>query len=56
MKINLSVFAQYIRLIPRDIIHKNVDEHDSDFNSKGINSSKAPMMTNEYMFQLFGGL
>jgi hypothetical protein len=38
IKTNLSIFAQIIRLIPRDIIHKNVDEHDSDFNSKGINA------------------
>ena len=38
MKVNISIFAQIIRLIPRDIIHKNVDKHDSDFNSKGINS------------------
>lgn len=37
MKTNLSLFAQTTRLIPRDIIHKNVDEHDSDLNSKGIN-------------------
>jgi hypothetical protein len=38
MKTNLSIFSQIIRLIPRDIIHKNVDEHDSDYKSKGINS------------------
>jgi hypothetical protein len=38
MKTNLSIFAQVIGLSPRDIIHKNVDEHDSDFNSKGINA------------------
>lgn len=38
MKTNLSIFAQIIRLIPRDIIHKNVDDHDSDFNCKGINA------------------
>ena len=38
MKTNLSIFAQIIRLIPRDIIHKNVDDHDADFNSKGINA------------------
>jgi len=38
MKANLSIFAQIIRLIPRDIIHKNVDEHDSDFCCKGINA------------------
>ena len=38
MKTNLSIFAQIIRLIPRDIIHKNIDDHDSDFNSKGINA------------------
>ena len=38
MKTNLSIFSQIIRLIPRDIIHKNVDKHDSDFNCKGINA------------------
>jgi len=38
MKTNLSIFAQIIRLIPRDIIHKNIDNHNSDFNCKGINS------------------
>jgi hypothetical protein len=38
VKTNLSIFAQIIRLIPRDIIHKNVDDHDSDFNCKGINA------------------
>ena len=38
MKTNLSIFSQIIRLIPRDIIHKNVDNHDSDFNNKGINA------------------
>jgi len=37
MKTNLSIFSQIIRLIPRDIIHKNVDKHGSDYNSKGIN-------------------
>ena len=36
MKTNLSIFAQIIRLIPRDIINKNVDNHDSDFSCKGI--------------------
>jgi hypothetical protein len=38
MKTNLSIFSQIIRLIPRDIIHKNVDIHDSDYNCKGINA------------------
>lgn len=38
MKTNLSIFAQIIRLIPRDIIHKNVDDHDADFRCKGINA------------------
>ena len=38
MKTNLSIFVQIIRLIPRDIIHKNVENHNSDFNSKGINA------------------
>jgi hypothetical protein len=38
MKTNLSIFAQIIRLIPKDIIHKNVDEHNSDFSCKGINA------------------
>ena len=37
MKTNSSIFAQIIRLIPRDIIHKNVVD-DSDYNFKGINS------------------
>ena len=37
MKTNLSIFAQIIRLIPRDIINKNVVDHDSDFRCKGIN-------------------
>jgi hypothetical protein len=30
MKTNLSILAQIIRLITRNTIHKNVDEHDSD--------------------------
>jgi hypothetical protein len=38
MNTNLSIFSQIIRLIPRDIIHKNVDDHNSDFNCKGINA------------------
>ena len=38
MKTNLSIFAQIIRLIPRDIIHLNVEKHNSDYNSKGINT------------------
>ena len=38
MKTNLSIFSQIVRLIPRDIIHKNVDSHNSDFNCKGINA------------------
>jgi len=38
MKTNLSIFAQIIRLIPRDIIHANVDNHNSDYNCKGINA------------------
>lgn len=38
MKTNLSIFAQIIRLIPRDIIHFNVEKHNSDYNSKGINT------------------
>jgi hypothetical protein len=37
MKTNLSIFTQIIRLTPRDIIHKNIDERDSDFTCKGIN-------------------
>jgi hypothetical protein len=36
MKTNLSIFDQIIQLIPKDIIHKNVAEHDSDFNCKEI--------------------
>jgi hypothetical protein len=38
MKTNLSILSQIIRLIPKDIIHKNVDRHDSDYNCKGINA------------------
>jgi len=38
MKTNLSIFSQIIRLIPRNIIHKNVDAHEADFNCKGINA------------------
>jgi hypothetical protein len=38
MKTNLSIFAQIIRLIPRDIIHLNVEKHNSDYNCKGINA------------------
>lgn len=38
MRTNLSIFAQIIRLIPRDIIHKNVDDHDADYRCKGINA------------------
>ena len=38
MKTNLSIFAQIIRLIPRDIIHLNVEKYNSDYNSKGINT------------------
>jgi len=38
MKTNLSILSQIIRLIPRDIVHKIVDRHDSDYNCKGINA------------------
>ena len=38
MNTNLSIFAQIIRLIPRNIIDEIIDEHDSDFNCKGINA------------------
>jgi hypothetical protein len=38
MKTNLSIFAQIIRLIPRDTIRTTVENHKSDYNSNGINA------------------
>ncbi len=38
MKTKLSIFSRIIRLILRNIIHKIVDKHDSDYNCKGSNA------------------
>ena len=35
---NITLFAQVIRLIPREIIQRLVKKHDTDKNTKGFNS------------------
>ena len=35
---NITLFAQVIRLIPREIIHRSVKKHGTDKHAKGFNS------------------